>query len=233
MRKGRGRSIKTIEKLALGVSACTRCKEVKLLDCFYTQKVTLKRGVETQPRSICKECDDAYSAQWRARNPQQVKVQWAVALIKRRGKKSRNKTIPAHVKRTYNHQYRTANKERIAFKNALWAYKISELRLLELFAHGMSCWICGRSVIRGGPRKDKACIDHDHVTGEVRGILCMECNLGIGYFRENSEILERAKQYLASNFSNGSGRIRKDKTRGIEQAGVRDDTSDRTAIERV
>jgi hypothetical protein len=39
-------------------------------------------------------------------------------------------------------------------------------------------------------------IDHDHLTGRVRGILCVNCNIGLGNFRDNIELLERAIIYL-------------------------------------
>jgi hypothetical protein len=42
----------------------------------------------------------------------------------------------------------------------------------------------------------RANIDHDHETGEVRGILCTGCNTGIGHLGDNIEGLERALYYL-------------------------------------
>lgn len=39
-------------------------------------------------------------------------------------------------------------------------------------------------------------LDHDHATGEVRGVLCDACNHGLGRFRDSIEYLERAQQYL-------------------------------------
>lgn len=39
-------------------------------------------------------------------------------------------------------------------------------------------------------------IDHCHETKKVRGLLCAECNLGIGYFKENLELLDKAKEYI-------------------------------------
>lgn len=39
-------------------------------------------------------------------------------------------------------------------------------------------------------------VDHDHVTGKVRGILCHSCNTGIGNLNDDPEILERALIYL-------------------------------------
>jgi hypothetical protein len=39
-------------------------------------------------------------------------------------------------------------------------------------------------------------IDHDHETGEVRGLLCLNCNRGLGRVKENIKILENAVHYL-------------------------------------
>lgn len=40
-------------------------------------------------------------------------------------------------------------------------------------------------------------VDHDHQTGKVRGLLCSNCNTGIGKFREDIAMLRRAVEYLA------------------------------------
>ncbi len=61
-------------------------------------------------------------------------------------------------------------------------------RLVE--QQGGRCLICGRD----GPEH----VDHDHETGEVRGILCFNCNGGLGQFRDDPEALRRAADYLES-----------------------------------
>jgi len=41
-----------------------------------------------------------------------------------------------------------------------------------------------------------ACIDHDHRTNQIRGLLCRSCNRGVGYFRDNPIFLRKAAEYL-------------------------------------
>jgi hypothetical protein len=40
-------------------------------------------------------------------------------------------------------------------------------------------------------------IDHHHVTGKVRGLLCDTCNVGIGMLKDSAEVCGAAQQYLA------------------------------------
>jgi arginine utilization protein RocB len=42
----------------------------------------------------------------------------------------------------------------------------------------------------------KCCIDHDHTTGKIRGILCYNCNTGLGQFKDSEEIMLKAVAYL-------------------------------------
>jgi len=60
-----------------------------------------------------------------------------------------------------------------------------------------SCLICKNSEINNIHK----CldIDHCHVTGKVRGLLCNNCNSGIGFSKENIQTLEKAIEYLNKN----------------------------------
>jgi hypothetical protein len=59
-----------------------------------------------------------------------------------------------------------------------------------LEAQGWRCAVCGDEFV-GSPH-----IDHDHVTGRVRGLLCGGCNCGIGQFKDSIVRLEAAIAYL-------------------------------------
>lgn len=53
------------------------------------------------------------------------------------------------------------------------------------------CAICRQKQTNGFP----LAVDHDHDTGEIRGLLCTKCNIGLGYL-DTAELLEQAKLYL-------------------------------------
>lgn len=65
-----------------------------------------------------------------------------------------------------------------------------------LVAQDNRCAIC--AVVFGKTMRTQAVVDHSHLTGEVRGLLCQSCNFGIGVFDENGRRLRAAASYLMS-----------------------------------
>lgn len=64
-----------------------------------------------------------------------------------------------------------------------------------LLAQENKCKICYCALL-GTTRKNKAVIDHDHTTQQIRGIICAVCNSGLGFFQDNIQNLESAILYL-------------------------------------
>ncbi len=116
--------------------------------------------------------------------------------------------------RLYQKKYREKNKEIRAAKLKEWRSKSPEKRyaynrdyhyrkkygishseaeaLLE--SQNGRCLICNDEINLGGT--GGPCIDHNHETHEVRGILCRPCNHGLGCFQEKEEIMLSAIAYL-------------------------------------
>jgi hypothetical protein len=65
-------------------------------------------------------------------------------------------------------------------------------------AQGGKCAICGTTQGHRSSR-GRVCrlaVDHDHATGKVRGLLCNNCNRGLGRFKDSVKNLEAALRYL-------------------------------------
>jgi len=77
-----------------------------------------------------------------------------------------------------------------------------------MLAHqGGVCAICKRKPDKGKP----LCVDHCHVTGMVRGLLCHKCNMVLAFGNDDPDILRAAIAYLRAareRDENGQGRKR-------------------------
>jgi hypothetical protein len=80
-------------------------------------------------------------------------------------------------------------------------YGITLDQLRAMYARqNYGCAICGRSGC-------ELVLDHDHVTGELRGLLCIPCNLILGLLRDDPRIARAAAQYLERARRAAEGRV--------------------------
>ena len=95
----------------------------------------------------------------------------------------------------YRHQYYLAHKD----KEKSYSTKFNRLKRTgvtdeqyqtQLLKQNGVCAICGNECSKA------LAADHNHETKEFRGLLCNACNRGIGYLKDDVELLQKAINYL-------------------------------------
>lgn len=95
--------------------------------------------------------------------------------------------------RSKNKLSKTEIKERNKIYQKKSKYKLDEEEYKQLFiAQDNTCLICDKKF----SDQNKAHVDHDHITGKVRGLLCTHCNSLLGFANDNISILLKAIDYL-------------------------------------
>lgn len=125
-------------------------------------------------------------ARWAKRNKAKIRAKRALYVERH----------PEKVKATNAKCYRqnTAHYKMLVEKSRLkLEYGITlEDRDKMIAAQGNKCAVCETSFTK------TPCIDHDHTTGAIRGLLCRHCNLMLGYAKDNPGTLRKAIAYLAT-----------------------------------
>lgn len=109
--------------------------------------------------------------------------------------KSKTKTLQAYCRRCntdYKRDWIKSNREEVKW-NQIWTkYRLRQddyEMLLE--RQDGRCVICSTIMT-------KPYVDHDHLTGRVRGLLCQQCNTLVGWIECNLHLLEDIRLYLAN-----------------------------------
>jgi hypothetical protein len=169
------------------VKRCKKCGEVQALAEFYKHP-----GARDGRRPECKRCTNAIRLRryrlnpereiarvraWQQANPQRVKA-WAEKNRDKRLKKLRE----------------------IHLRNKFGLTPDEYDRILE--TQGGVCALCESPPTPGISLH----VDHDHGTGEIRGLLCVRCNNALGLFREDPDLLKRAARYITADAKHRSQR---------------------------
>lgn len=116
------------------------------------------------------------------------------------------KTLEARQKRNLRDQslkhkqqakkYYENNKDKERNRKLLRIYGISLEQYKQMrIDQNHKCKICEVDELNAG--KKGLVIDHNHETGQIRGLLCGSCNRALGYFKDRLDILNKAVNYLS------------------------------------
>lgn len=157
-------------------SVCITCRMRLPRDFFGVRKDGMHRGISYK----CKLCTSNESCAWKVKNPER-----------------HNEAQKRYYQR---HPDRISARR---LKNKKWTKEYSLLRLYGLtlaafeameVAQAYCCAICKRH--KDICKRGYLVVDHDHVTGKVRALLCIRCNSGIGTFNEDANLLSLVAEYV-------------------------------------
>jgi hypothetical protein len=159
---------------------CKKCGAVRPFNDFY-----LAAGNRDGRRGECKGCSLALRKRWYQDNRER-----SMAYVR-----AWQQANPDRVKawRRKNRERRLEKMREIHLRNKFGLTPDEYDRILE--AQGGVCALCDATPTPGISLH----VDHDHATGEIRGLLCMRCNNALGLFREDPDLLKRAARYVAAD----------------------------------
>jgi hypothetical protein len=185
-RKNRLKAIEEGKKTYTSETICKHCgsyeKYVSTSNCA---PCSIKSGLEKLNN---KELMEPYRTKekkkkkldnWREENPKKYQNQYMNDIVRQKCK-----------------EYYHNNKDSVKNTYLQTNYKITlEDYNLLLEKQNEKCKICNRDCSTG----KSLAVDHNHETGKVRGLLCKNCNIGLGMFFDNLDFLESAVLYLKSS----------------------------------
>lgn len=155
--------------------------------------------------NMCSDCRNTRRRTQYQQEKEKIRAQQAAWYRRNKTKVAIDNQIyredPTHKARMRQQQaeWRRTHKEHIRLqerRRRLERYGLTPDGFDQLLAaqNGM-CAICNTT--RLGSRN--LCIDHNHKTGKIRGLLCVACNMAIGYMKDNPARLKAAADYLSSH----------------------------------
>jgi hypothetical protein len=160
---------------------------VKALDDFYGEK-----GGRDGKRPECKSCTNARRKQWYEKNRDRE-----IARV-RAWQQANPQRVQAWRKKNRDRLNKQVRQIHLRNKFGLTVQQYD--RILE--RQGGVCALCAASPTPGISLH----VDHDHGTGDIRGLLCVRCNNALGLFREDPALLKRAARYVTGDARHRSQR---------------------------
>lgn len=151
---------------------CSNCKQHLPREAYGRKKINEERGIRDGADYVCRSCRSAYHRE-RMADP----VKRARAAEVKAQSKARN-----------------PEQSWASYIGIRFGLSPADYHRMLAEQNGV-CAICGADTPRNRS-KTRFSIDHDHATGEVRGLLCGPCNTGIGHLQDNPVVLQAAIDYL-------------------------------------
>lgn len=144
------------------------------------------KGVSVDGRShYCKPCSAATARASRDADPEKYRAR-KVELWNANIQENRRRSREYYSRRS------------LAARELNWRAQGIEATAAEYMAlhaeQGGLCALCGKDEVANGRA---LALDHCHNSNRVRGLLCADCNMALGLFRDRPEVLTRASQYLS------------------------------------
>lgn len=149
---------------------CSKCGDVRDVGCFHKDYSNPGPLATFRYRSQCKDCEHAACREYSSGN-----------------RERRNAGLRKW--RAANPEKAKANDKRGRYKK-LYGLTLDQVEAIKS-ANGYRCWVCNKS-------RNALYIDHDHVTGKVRGALCPLCNTFLGKIGDDVATIERMIEYVTS-----------------------------------
>lgn len=167
------------------MKTCSRCLQIKPVAMF-----GVRRERDFKPTPRCKECMAEIARNNRAMFPERCKEQKERYNLKHPGL---NKKRAARWREENPDKYKAGWFRSII--KAKYGITLEDYNEILSMQSG-KCAICGMTTEEHGMRLH---VDHCHKTGLVRGLLCSNCNIGIGNLGDNPLIVKHALSYLLSH----------------------------------
>lgn len=195
------------------VRRCIHCQKSQPVEHFYMRKATGRRG------SVCDSCRREQQRSYHINGPSAygryrkydrggglrkcricgILKEQAEFLIRDKRHGTRRTECKPCLREIGKRRY-AANptRHREIMRRATFGLDPGEYEVM-LEAQGGVCAICGGTSTAVNPRTGQPkglFVDHCHRTGAVRQLLCQHCNFGLGNFRDDPELMERAASYI-------------------------------------
>lgn len=159
------------------MKTCTKCGVQRLLSDFHKHS-----GSPDRLSYWCKKCVLEHAVTWRKNNSERFRAT-------RRAWNARPESKVRH------RAWVAENKDRQVGYQRKYKYGITTAEFDTMMAsQNNTCLLCGLPF--GSTKGQSPAVDHDHDTGAIRGILHGNCNRGLGFFRDDPQLLDAARFYL-------------------------------------